>query len=126
MISHCVHAGRVAIAGWVIIGGLVAASQPATAETMQIKCVWEKYPTDPVYHKYWMIDFTTRTVTVTNAPNGDLRPMPARITPSTIDWQYVTNMMTISYHIDRSSGVFSSEMNGKQLLTLQCQPTRGF
>jgi hypothetical protein len=121
-----IHTGRVAIAGWVIVGGLVAAARPAIAETMQIKCVWEKFPTDPVYHKYWMIDFTTRTVTVTNAPNGDLRPMPARITPSTIDWQYVTNTSTISYHIDRSSGVLTSDLNGKQALTLQCQPTRGF
>jgi hypothetical protein len=120
------HASRFAIAGWIIMGGLVSAARPATAETMQIKCVWEKFPTDPVYHKYWMIDFTARTVTVTNAPNGDLRPMPARITPSAIDWQYVTNMYTWNYHIDRASGVLTTDMSGKQLLTLQCQPTRGF
>jgi hypothetical protein len=123
---HCARAGRLAIAGGMIIGGLVPAAQPAIAETAQIKCVWEKYPTDPTYHQYWMIDFTMRTVTVTNAPNGDTRPMPARITPSTIDWQYVTNMATIGYHIDRMSGLLTSYMNGKDLLTRQCQPTRGF
>ena len=49
-----------------------------------------------------------------------------QITSSSIDWQYVTNTATTSYHIDRSSGLLTSDMNGTPLMSRQCQPTKGF